>query len=635
MGIESADGASGRQASAPAPESLPSACRGARRPYPRELTVAGLVERQARATPDAPALAAGDDVLTYADLNRQANQLARLLRTRGAGPDTLVATCLDRSCALVVAMLGILKAGAAYVPLDPTYPAERLSFMLADAQAPLQVTASDYRSRLPDGGPSRIELDADADLLAGQDPSNPPAAARGADLAYVIYTSGSTGTPKGVQITHDGLLNLVFWHRRAFAVTAADRASQLASPGFDAAGWELWPYLTCGASVHLPDAATRANPEALRDWLLAQAITISFLPTPLAEAVLALPWPVEAPLRYLLAGGDRLHRYPGPDLPFTLVNNYGPTEATVVATWTPLSPQPQASEPPPIGRPVDNAELYVLDEQLRPVADGQPGELYIGGAGLARGYVHRPELTAERFVPHPFSGDPGARLYRTGDLVRLRADGQLAFLGRVDDQIKIRGYRIEPEEIVAALNERPEVRASVVVARAAPSGEPRLVAYLVPAPGMSLSAGALREALRARLPDYMIPATLVRIKALPVTANGKVDHAGLPAPDATKTLRDDAGEEPGTPVERWLAETVASLLQLPEVGVDDNFFLLGGHSLLGTQLIARIADTFTVELPLRTLFESPTVRELAGEIERGLLAQLDAMSDAEAARQLA
>jgi amino acid adenylation domain-containing protein len=600
-------------------------------PYSRDECVPQLVAQRAATQPDAVALEADDRTLTYRELNRRANQLAHYLRALGVGPDMFVAVCMERSLDMVVALLGVLKAGGAYVPLDISYPPVRLAFMLEDTQSRVLVTQQSQLARLPAHIAQVVCLDTDAAVLAAQSMGDPMPVASAADLAYVIYTSGSTGQPKGVQITHASLLNLIFWHQQAFAVTAADRATQLASPAFDAAVWELWPYLTIGASVHLPDEDTRVAPVRLRDWLLEQQITITFLPTAIAEAIIALAWPRQAALRYLLTGADTLHYYPSPDLPFRLVNNYGPTENTVVTTSGPVLPRIQPDALPSIGRPIANTQVYILDAQLRRVPIGDIGELYIGGASLSRGYLNRPDLTAERFIRHPFSDVPGAQLYRTGDLARFLQDGRIAFLGRVDTQIKIRGYRIEPDEIVSVLNSHPAVEASVVTATATTesTGDKILVAYIVPASGTQASVTALQEHLRARLPDYMIPVAFVKLEALPLTSNGKVDRAALPALNAANILRDAAPATPRTPIEERIAEIVATTLRLKQVGVDDNFFLLGGHSLLGTQVIARIADTLGVDLSLQALFESPTVAELSREVERLILAKLDAMSDDE------
>jgi len=606
--------------------------------YSRDDCVPQLIALQAATRPGAVALEADSRALTYGELNRLANQLAHHLLTLGVGPDTLVAVCMERSVDMVVALLGVLKAGGAYVPLDPTYPPLRLSFMLEDSRAPVLITQQSLVARLPAHSAQVVCVDTDAAALAQQSTADPAPAATAAHLAYVIYTSGSTGQPKGVQIAHESLLNLIFWHQKAFSVTPADRATQLAGPAFDATVWELWPYLTIGASVYLPNEHTRVTPTRLRDWLVEREITISFLPTNLAEGVLALEWPRHTALRYLLTGADTLHHYPSPDLPFTLVNNYGPTENTVVTTSGPVPPTAAQGALPSIGRPIANTQVCILDEQLRQVPIGEIGELYIGGASLSRGYLHRSDLTAERFIPHPYSEAPGSRLYRTGDLARFLPDGQIAFLGRVDTQIKIRGHRIEPDEIVVTLNSHPTVKASLVTATpsAESSGDKSLLAYIVPESDAQPSVTALREHLRARLPDYMIPVTFVKLEALPLTPNGKVDRRALPAPSVDNTLQEVVGveSEPRTIIEERVAEIVSTLLRLDRVGLDDNFFMLGGHSMLGAQVLARMADTFGVEIQLRTLFDGPTVRELSAEVERAIVAQLDTMSDEEAQQLL-
>lgn len=599
--------------------------------YPRDACVPQLVASLAATMPDAVALVAGDQVLSYKELNSRANQLAHYLQILGVRPNVLVGLCVERSLDMVVGLLGILKAGGAYIPLDPAYPSERLSFMLKDAQTKVLVTQQNLVTWLAPAGTQVVCLDADAAMLVRQNATDPDTTITVNDLAYVIYTSGSTGQPKGVLITHDSLLNLVFWHQRAFSVTSSDRATQVASPAFDATGWELWPYLTIGASVYLPDDETRVVPALLRDWLVNCGITISFLPTPLAESVMTLEWPATASLRLLLTGGDKLQHYPPATLPFALVNNYGPTEATVVATFGRVLPTMHADEPPSIGCPIANTQVYVLDERLRQVSIGVPGELYIGGAGLAQGYLNCPQLTTEKFIPHPFSSEPGARLYKTGDLARFQQDGQIVFMGRTDDQIKIRGYRIEPDEIVCILNRHHAVQTSVVRASEDTSGDKYLVAYLVLMPGEQVAISALRELLGIHLPDYMIPKTFVALETLPLTPNGKVDRRALPVPDANNIICDEVIVVPYTPIEELVAGIVTKLLGLEQqVQINDNFFMLGGHSLLGTQIIAQVAVTFKVNLPLRSLFEAPTVRLLSAEIEQRIVANLEAISDDEA-----
>jgi amino acid adenylation domain-containing protein len=599
-----------------------------RRPYPLDKCVPHLIAARAAETPNAAAVTAGARGLTYRELDGRANHLAHELCTLGVGPGAVAGLFATSSPEMVVGALAILKAGGAYLPLDPSYPADRLAFILGDARCPVVVSGP--------GGAECVARRAERVVTVspdGPECDTPPVTAVTADdLAYVIYTSGSTGRPKGVEVTHASLLNLVFWHRRAFRVSRADRATQLAAVGFDAAVWELWPYLTAGASVCLADDAIRRDPEPLRDWLLSQDITITFVPTPMAERLMALRWPAGASLRVMLTGADTLHAYPPPGLPFLLVNNYGPTECTVVATSGPVLPDENRGGRPTIGRPIDNIRIYILDAQMRPVPIGTPGELYVGGAGLARGYVNQAKLTAASFVPDPFSDAPGARLYKTGDLARYLPDGRVDFLGRIDEQVKIRGFRIEPSEVVTLLNEHPGVRESVVVARHVTAGDKRLVAYLVPAPGFLPTHTALQRFLDARLPRYMVPAIFVKLEALPLNPNGKIDRAALPAPNPANTVRDDGDRGPLTPVEARVAAILAPLLELEEVSAHDNFFLLGGHSLLGTQLIARIRDAFGVELGLRALFDAPTVAKLSARIEALLVEKLEGMTEEEAQR---
>ena len=589
--------------------------------------VTELVAQQAAANPNALAVRAGHEVLSYAEMDRQANRVAHYLRAMGVGRDTAVGLYLERSPAMVVTALAILKAGGAYIPLDPIQPVARLAFMLTDSGARVVVSTAELAKRLSAGSSQVVTLDGDAEKIAAQPESQPENTVMPADLAYIIYTSGSTGQPKGVEVPHSGLSNLVAWHRRAFQVSAADRASALASLGFDAAVWELWPYLASGASVHVPEEFVRSDARALRAWLVSQGITISFAAAAMAESLMQLDWPKSAALRFLLTGADTLKKYPSPRLPFVLVNNYGPTEGTVVSTSGVVAPDSSTNQLPTIGRPIDGVQIYILDEHQQPVPGGAAGEIYIGGAGLARGYRNRPDLTAERFVQNPFSVEAGERLYRAGDLARWLPDGQIAFLGRIDEQVKIRGYRVEPSEIATVLGQHASVRNSVVVAREDVPGEKELVAYVVLSSGAKLNAGELRDHLRKRLPDYMVPVEFVPIANVPVTANGKLDRAALPAPNGNRPHA-EAYVEPRTPVEEELVKILAPLLKLKRVGVNDNFFLLGGHSLLGTQLIARISETFGVDLTLLKLFDHPTVAEMSSEIEELILLKLGS-SDAE------
>lgn len=593
-----------------------------------------LVAEQAAARPSAVAVATAKERLTYAELDSHANALAYRLRRLGVGPDVVVGLCSERCPAMVLGALGILKAGGAYLLLDPAHPSDRLAFKLSDAEVPVVVTSEGLATRLPAGPWRVVSVDSEMPELVSHPSEAQVSTTKPEHLAYVVYTSGSTGSPKGVAITHESLLNLAFWHRQAFDVAPEDRASHLAGLSFDAAVWELWPYLTAGATVHLAPEFVRQSPESLRDWLVASRITISFVPTPLAERMLMLEWPPETALRFLLTGGDTLHRYPPVNLPFELVNNYGPSECTVVATSEIIRGDARPAAEPPIGRAIANTQIYILNQHLKQVPAGEAGEIYIGGVGLARGYVNRPDLTAERFVPHPFSPVPEDRLYRTGDLARWLPDGQIVFLGRIDDQIKVRGFRIEPGEIIAALNRHPEIQESFIMSRReAAACDNQLIAYIVPR-NAQITDAALREFLRKSLPDFMVPAVFVSLPALPLGPHGKVDRLALPVPDAENILCDTVYHSPRSPAERKVAKIVAQLLGLAQVGANDNFFTLGGHSLLGTQLIARLRQAFGVDLPLRSLFEASTVAKLAAEVERLVMAKLEAMSEQEAQRIL-
>jgi len=595
------------------------------------MRVHQLVSAQAGATPTATALKSCSTTLTYRELEEGSNRLAHHLRSLRVGPDVLVGVCLERSPMMVVAELAILKAGGAYLPIDPTYPVDRIAFILSDARPRVVLTQSAMVRRLMGGDADIIALDHQPEELLLQPPTMPEQQGHPNDLAYVIYTSGSTGQPKGVEITHRSLLNLIAWHHSAFQVTAADIATQMASPGFDAAVWEVWPYLTAGASLYFPADAVRSQPELLSNWLLDQHVTISFVPTPVAERLLDLEWPSNTALRFLLTGADTLHHYPPSGLPFQLVNNYGPTESTVVSTSGPVMSSTR-SDLPSIGRPIRNTQIYVLDSEMRRVPTGSTGELYIGGAGLARGYRNRPDLTSERFVPNPFSDVPGDRLYKTGDLARYLPDGQIAFFGRVDDQVKIRGFRVELGEITNALNRNPAIRENVVIAREDKPGQKRLVAYVVPRAENGVTNGELRHFLGQDLPEYMLPAAFVKLHSLPIGPNGKVDRSALPVPTDDNIIRDENFVSPRTPTEEQIAVVISELLGLERIGVDDNFFLLGGNSLLATQVIARVRDSFDVEVTLLTVFDNPTVAGIAAAVEQLVMERVEALSEEEADR---
>jgi len=584
-------------------------------PYPTELCVHQLVSQQAVASPEALALAACSGTLSYRELESLSNRLAHQLIALGVQPEVLVGLYVDRSPIMAIGALAILKAGGAYLPLDTSYPHERIAAILEDAKPPVLLTQANLQERFKAEGREIVLLDSEPQQLAAKASSAALPVADADNLAYVIYTSGSTGQPKGVEISHRSLLNLIFWHQRTFAITPKDRATQLASAGFDAAVWELWPYLAAGASVHFVPDFIRSEPERLCNWLLEHEISISFVPTPVAERMLHLHWPRETALRVLLTGADVLHHYAPNNLPFALVNNYGPTECSVVATSGPVSEHGMGEQFPSIGRPIANTRIHILDNRHNPASIGAVGEIHIAGAGLARGYVNRPDLTAEKFIPNPFSGAPGDRLYKTGDLARFLPDGQVEFLGRMDDQVKIRGYRIELNEIISVLRRHPAVAESVVVARSDGAGDNRLVAYVVPRTNSCPTVNELRNFLSAELPEYMLPAAFVRLDALPISANGKVDRSALPAPDLNNAIRDETFVAPRTPTEQRVAAIIAKLLGLEHVGINDNFFLLGGNSLLGTQVITNIHKHFGVRMTLLNLFDHPTVSEIAAEVD--------------------
>lgn len=581
-------------------------------PWTEAVSVPRRISLVSAAVPGNLAVSDDSGSLSYGELDERTNRLASYFRTLGVGPEVLVAMCVSRSITFVLASLAIIKAGGAYLPMDPTLPADRLKFMLNDAAVTLLLTHGSQD--IPSGTWKVIDLDRVYEQISEIPPSLALPDVQPDNLAYVIYTSGSTGLPKGVEITHASLKNLINWHHRTFEVTSADRASMLANVGFDASVWELWPYLTAGASVHLPDESTRNIPERLQEWIASSKLTIAFVPTPLAERLMALKWPANG-LRRLLTGGDVLHHYPPADLPFKVINNYGPTEYTVVATSSEVINK-SSKGMPSIGLAIDNTQVRILDSEMRPVPIGVAGELYIGGAGLARGYRNRPDLTEAKFVSTLFNAGQEVRLYKTGDLVRMRPDGTLDFLGRIDDQMKIRGHRIEPNEVVMALNQHPLVDSSFVLPQEDSRNEKRIVAYIVRAPASKPNALGLREFLRNRLPDYMIPEVFVALDEMPTSTNGKIDRDALPLPDPNNILHEQTYVSPRGGIENRVAGILAELLEVERVGADDNFFLMGGHSLLGAQLISRVREVFGVNLTLINLFESPTVTNLANEIER-------------------
>ena len=542
-------------------------------------------------------------------LNARANQLAHCLRERGVGPDVIVGICVERSLEMLVGIFGVLKAGGAYLPLDPTYPAGRLTYMIEDARPILILTQEALRQRLPEAIET-LCLDKDWPSIGGASQANPVPRATPGNLAYVIYTSGSTGRPKGVAIAHGGIPNLAAAQQARLAVRAASRMLQFSAWSFDAAVWEIAISVSSGACLILPQLEERSG-DALIQLMIRERISHALLP-PAVLPTLASP-PKELALECLVVGGEACpigitNVWAGR---CRMINAYGPTETTVYAT---LSEPLLASVVPSIGRPIWNTRIYLLDDHMLPVPVGVAGELYIGGAGLARGYLGRPDLTAERFVPDPFGG-AGERLYRTGDLARYRPDGNIDYLGRIDHQVKIRGFRIELGEIEAALSRIPGVREAVVLAREDSPGDKRLVAYVAGSNGAEPAAAALRAALQRELPDYMVPAAFVVLDALPLTSNGKVDRKALPTPDIGAQVAHQY-VAPRTVTEWVLARAFREVLQIDRVGINDNFFHLGGNSLSGLKLAERIRRTVCSALPVTAIFQAQTIAELADWISR-------------------
>jgi natural product biosynthesis luciferase-like monooxygenase protein/amino acid adenylation domain-containing protein len=571
-----------------------------------------LFEAQAESAPGALAIVAGDRQLTYAELNAQAEQLAVRLQAADVR-GKIVGICLERSPELAAAILGVLKAGAAYAPLDPAYPAERLAYIISDARMPLVLTQRKLSERLPVTSARIVCLESlDADLEENQRHTVESKTSPG-ELAYVIYTSGSTGQPKGVAIEHRSLVNLITWHQREYQVTAADRATLIASPAFDASVWELWPYLAAGASIHVPDELTRLSGARLVNWFCAQRITLAFVPTPLAEGLFEESWPEKPALRAILTGGDKLRRRPPGRFPCRVVNHYGPTESTVVATSAVIEPCDAGGHPPPIGRPIANTKVHLLDRHRRIVPVGVPGELHIGGLGLARGYLNHPELTKAAFVRNPFSEAPGSRLYKTGDIGRYRPDGQIEFIGRNDQQIKVRGCRIELGDIESALLRHPAIKEAAVIAKA-DGGENELLAFIVAREAAGVDAKPLRNFLKHQVPEYMVPAAFAFLDELPITENGKLNRRAL------ASIKCESGTEremtpPRTPLERELVSIWCEVLGLQHIGIHDDFFELGGNSLAAVRIVSRLATSCRRELSLHDLFDSPTIAGVAEKVK--------------------
>jgi amino acid adenylation domain-containing protein len=595
------------------------------RPVPEQISELG------ENSPHSVALIHGCRQLTYDELDRKADRFAGHLARLGIVPGGTVAICMERSFDWIVAALGIMRAGAAYVPLDSAWPDSRLRFAVTDSGASALVAREALLTRLQTDMQG-IDPARDADVIAAAAVVE-NAVIEPESLAYVIYTSGSTGVPKGVEITHANLNHLVRWHRDAFNVTSQDRTSHLAGLGFDAAVWEIWPNLAAGATVCLVDDEVRSSPDLIQQWMIRERVTVGFVPTVHAPRMMAMEWPSTTALRLLLTGGDILHHGPAMRLPFELVNNYGPTECTVVATSGIV--KPEASGTPAIGRPITGASVYLLNENGEQVAEGTSGEIYIGGGGVGLGYRNLPDLTDRYFLPDPFAKSPSARMYRTGDRGVRRPDGEIEFHGRLDRQTKIRGQRVELDEISSILAQYPSLDFATVIASNT-HGENQLVAYVLPkASGEIPTLHELQSHLSRTLPDYMVPSMFVRLREIPLSPNGKLDLAALPPPTDGILLEGGSAKEPASPIEEKLLTMVRTLLSNDRITAQDSFFLAGGHSLLGMQLVMRLRDTFGVDVTLRQLFEAPTVERLAIRVETMLIDDVDSMTDEEARTHLA
>jgi amino acid adenylation domain-containing protein len=590
--------------------------------YPKEACVHQLFEVQAERTPNAIAIIFRDQKLTYRELNRRANQVAHYLRGLQVGPDTLVGICMERSLEMVVALLGILKAGGAYLPLDPQYPSQRMAFLLEDTQMSVLLTQQRLVTCLPEHGARVVCLDMEDEAIRTGSAENPVSGVMADSLAYVIYTSGSTGEPKGVMISHRGICNRLLWGQEAYRLTDSDRVLHAFSLSFDFATWEIFTALVAGAQLIIAEPGGHQDSSYLVKLIRGSEITLAgFVPSMLKAILEESEIQRRTSLKRVVCGGEALpvelqERFFCRLQDVELQNTYGPTEASIdVTCWVCGSENGFRSklERVPIGRPIANTQIYVLDWHLQPVPVGVPGELHIGGVGLARGYRNRPELTAEKFIPNLFGNEPGARLYKTGDLARYLPDGNIEFLGRLDHQVKIRGFRIELGEIESVLNQHPQVKTCAVLARE--DRDMRLVAYVVAHDSLALNPSELRDFVKRKLPEYMLPSAFVMMDMLPITPNGKLDRKALPAPEDSRPDLAALYVAPRTPTEEILAGIWAEVLGIERVGVEDNFFELGGHSLFAMQAVSRVRRALSIDLPLRELFTAPTIAGQAACIE--------------------
>src|SRR6202451_1874491 len=583
--------------------------------YPdRNRSLHSLIEAQASRTPEQVALDFEGEKVSYRELNERSNQLAHYLQKQGIAPNVLVGIYVERSIEMVVALLSILKAGGAYVPLDPEYPTERLAMMIEDSQTPGVLTQQKLLAHFSRRDTPTFCLDTDWKSLASESTSNLNIAVSPSDAAYAIYTSGSTGKPKGVFNLHQGIVNRLLWMQDAYRLTSDDRVLQKTPYSFDVSVWEFFCALIIGARCVIAGPVGHPDPRYLADTINREQITtLHFVPSMLRSFLQAVEIPKRSSVRQIFCSGEALpadlQRQLFSRMDAELYNLYGPTEASVDVThWTCRRDDNRSFVP--IGRPIANIEIYILDEQLRPTPAGAEGELHIGGIGLARGYLNRPELTAEKFIRNPFSDDPNARLYKTGDLARFLPSGDVEYLGRLDHQVKIRGFRIELGEIEVVIGQYPGIRQVVVVAREDKPEDKRLVAYVVPVQIENFETAELREFLKTQLPDYMVPVVVV-LQALPLSSNGKVDRKALPAPTVGNDTEGNEFISARNEIEKGLVGIWSELLAIQQIGMRDNFFELGGHSLLAIRLVSRIEQSFGKELSLASLLEAQTVEQQA------------------------
>lgn len=587
----------------------------------KERCIHSLFERQVERTPDSVAVSFGHQRLTYAELDRKANQVAHYLRSFGVGTESLVGICVERSLKMIISLLGILKAGAAYLPLDSSYPKQRLSYMLNDSKVSILITQRKISPNLPDHNAMEICLESDWEAISALTDRNPPNEMSEANAAYVIYTSGSTGQPKGVIGLHGATINRCNWMWESFPFSTSDVCCQKTNLSFVDSVWEIFGPLLAGApTVIIPDEEAK-DPHLLAEAMAKYQVSRIVLTPSLLRAILEKVGGVGkkvSNVKLWVSSGEAL----GTDLSKVfkqeliearLLNLYGSSEVAADASWHEVCGDERGGTVA-IGKPISNIRMYVIDNRQQAVTGSADGELTIAGKGLARGYLNRADLTAERFLPDPFSDEEGARMYRTGDLVKRGLDGEMDYLGRRDHQVKIRGNRVELGEVEAALREHESVADSVVVARAEPGEELRLVGYVVIRQEQDVSLSELRKFVKGRLPDYMSPAILMKLEKLPLNPNGKVDRLSLPKPEVRDEEMERRYAEPRSDLEKFLAGIWAEALKVERVGIHDEFFDLGGHSLLATEILAWVREAFDLELPLRIMFEGATIANLARTI---------------------